>query len=470
MNTLSGIKEAPVQSIRIVSRFSILIAGIAIPALSQSGYRFFNPAISDSIPKLISETGMYRSMAAKEISPDVIPFEVNTPLWTDGAFKQRYIAVPAGNSVVYNDTADAYGYPDRAMVIKNFSVDTIPGNPASRILFETRFSGVRIVAGKERWYLWTYHWRLDQTDADLVVDAGENATIRVYRNGIGNPPYLKKWRFPGKLQCAACHRVQGTGGRTVLAFFTAQLNKPLSAAPAENQLDRLFTLGILKTKDGSKPDFGKSPKWAHWDDESATLELRARSYIAANCSGCHGARGIATNAASEITLDYDFHDMKTHMDFAAKKLVGTFPLDSAGLIVPGRPDRSVLLYRQKMRNQKDQDFGAERMAMPPLGSFEPDTNAIAMMGKWITSLNPASIHGSGKGAKPSMAFRIRGNMLESKVPFTPGMEPRIALIDMRGAKIPLTRIRADLFRIDAAGLHGIHFLLADGKIAQRMAF
>jgi hypothetical protein len=87
---------------------------------------------------------MYKNMLTKEINADVIPFEVNTPLWTDGAFKERYIAVPPGTAVIYDDTADIYAYPDRAMVIKNFSVDTIPGNIASRILFETRFSGVRL--------------------------------------------------------------------------------------------------------------------------------------------------------------------------------------------------------------------------------------------------------------------------------------------------------------------------------------
>ncbi|HKP95918.1 MAG TPA: hypothetical protein VJ385_09190, partial [Fibrobacteria bacterium] len=397
---------------RKIIYYPFLLAGFAVPAIGQTGFKFFNPAVADSIPKLISGTGMYKNMAAKEINADVVSFEVNAPLWTDGAVKQRYIAVPPGKAVVYDDTADTYAYPDRAMVMKNFSVDTIPGNPASRILFETRFSGVRIVAGKEKWYLWSYHWRLDQTDADLVVDSGENATVRVYRSGTANPPFLKKWRFPGKLQCAACHRVQGTGGRTVLAFFTAQLNKPLAAAPAVNQLDRLFDLGVLKSKDGTRPDFSKSPRWAHWDDASASLELRARAYIAANCSGCHGTRGIRTNAAFGITLDYDYHDMKPHMDFASKKLVGSFPLDGAGLIVPGRPDRSVLLYRQKMRNQKDLDFSSERMAMPPLGSYEPDTNAVDMISRWIASMNAAGIHGAQAGAGPLEAFRARGGFLE----------------------------------------------------------
>jgi cytochrome c553 len=446
---------------------SILLAGLVIPASGQTGFKFFNPAIRDSIPKLISGTGMYKSMAAKEISANVTPFEVNAPLWTDGAIKQRYVAVPAGTSVIYDDTADSYAYPDRAMVIKNFSVDTIPGNPASRILFETRFSGVRIVAGKEKWYLWSYHWRLDQTDADLVVDSGENATVRVYRNGTAQQPFMKKWRFPGVAQCAACHRVQGTGGRTVLAFFTAQLNKPLSAEPTVNQLTRLFDLGILKMKSGARPDFSKSPRWAHWDDATASLELRARSYIAANCSGCHGTRGIATNAALGVTLDYDFHDMKPHMDFVTKKLTGVFPIDSAGLIVPGRPDRSVLIYRQKMRNQKDLDFTAERMAMPPLGSFEPDTNAINVISQWVTSLGVSALHGAPVAAAPER-YRVRGGLLEALGP--EAADAAISLRAVDGGRVPLTRLQPGLYRIEGDMPHGIHFLVIDGRLSQRIVF
>jgi hypothetical protein len=455
---------------RILSLTSLVLAGIAAHAPVQAAYNFFNPAVSDSIPKLISGTGMYADMAAKQIDPDVVPFEVNTPLWTDGAVKQRYIAIPAGKSVLYDDTADTYAYPDRAMVIKNFSVDTIPGNPASRILFETRFSGVRLVAGKEKWYLWTYHWRLDQTDADLVVDSGENATVRVYRNGVNQAPFMKKWRFPGKLQCAACHRVQGTGGRTVLAFFTAQLNKPLSATPTVNQLDRLFDLGLLKTASGVRPDFGKSPKWAAWNDTTASLEVRARSYIAANCSGCHGTRGINTNAASGVTLDYDYQDMKPHMDFVAKKLVSRFPLDSAGLIVPGRPDRSVLLYRQKMRNQKDLDFSAERMAMPPLGSFEPDTNAVGMISQWITSLGSSPIHGLDGAGISAPVVRLRGLLLE--ITGTPSglQDGELALVDLKGVRTRLIRIQPGLFRLEGPMAPGIHFLMSRDRILQRLAF
>ena len=131
-----------------------LYGTLALYAFAARGnaeaFDFFDASIADSIPKLISGTGFYADMKTKQISADVTPFEVNAPLWTDGAVKGRFIAVPPGASVVYNDTADTYGYPDRAMIIKNFAVD-IPGDVNSRILVETRFSGIRKIAGKDKW-------------------------------------------------------------------------------------------------------------------------------------------------------------------------------------------------------------------------------------------------------------------------------------------------------------------------------
>lgn len=93
----------------------------------------------------------------------------------------------------------------------------------------------------------------------------------------------------------------------------------MTSNPSVNQLNHFLDIGLLKTKDGPRPDVGKAPKWANWADTAAALELRSRSYIAGNCPGCHGARGIATGATQTVTLNYDFQDMQPHMDFAPER-------------------------------------------------------------------------------------------------------------------------------------------------------
>jgi hypothetical protein len=441
----------------------------ALCAFGASGradaYNFFNAAVADSIPKLISGTGFYASMATKAFGANVTHFEVNAPLWTDGAVKNRYIAVPPGTSVIFNDTADTYAFPDRAMIIKNFAVDTIPGDTNSRILVETRFSSVRRIAGKDKWFLWAYRWRLDQTDADLVTDTGANALVRVYDHGVGQPPRLKKWIYPNKTQCAACHRIAATDGRVALAFFTAQLNRTLPTGV--NQLQRFFDLGILSMPAGAvKPDFAKSPRWARWDDTSATLELRSRSYIAANCSGCHGVHGINSGATAPVTIDYDFHDMQFHMDLVAKKLMGTFPVDSAGLIVPGHPERSVLLFRQKARNMRDQDFSAEKNAMPPLGSYEPDTNAIKVITAWIASMPAGSPIVAGAHKAGFRGLVARDGRLWLPEGLAKG-EGTLALVGLDGRGLALARGQDGVYRYPA-GLSGIHVVTWNGRVLGRI--
>ena len=52
------------------SMVPFLSMALCAPLSAQAGYNFFNPAIADSIPKLISGTGMYKNMATKEIVHD----------------------------------------------------------------------------------------------------------------------------------------------------------------------------------------------------------------------------------------------------------------------------------------------------------------------------------------------------------------------------------------------------------------
>ncbi len=45
-------------------------------------------------PRKLSETGLFRSVRGHEMQPGLIPYSVNSPLWSDGAFKARWIALP----------------------------------------------------------------------------------------------------------------------------------------------------------------------------------------------------------------------------------------------------------------------------------------------------------------------------------------------------------------------------------------
>ena len=103
--------------------------------------------------------------------------------------------------------------------------------------------------------------------------------------------------------------------------------------------------------------------------------MRVRSYLHANCAQCHVAAG-GGNAQMELNFS---------TPIAKAKLVGavpvhdTFKLSDARLVVPGHPERSVLLKRLAMRG---------RGQMPQLATSFPDTRAVALFREWIKSLPP----------------------------------------------------------------------------------
>lgn len=447
-------------SITVRAFLAIAIGGL--PA--SAAFRFFHPATRDSIPKLLSETGMYKDILAKSVSEDVHSYEVNTALWTDGAFKSRYVVVPPGTSIAYNDTADAYGFPDSAMLIQNLALDTIAGDSRSRILYETRFLALKRFGNDENWYLFTYRWRTDQSDADLVSERGLNTTVQVWPKGLAERPVQKKWRFPNTAQCALCHRNGFRPGRIVLGFFTAQLNRPLAAEPSVNQIDRFLDIGLLNA--GSiRPVLAKSPRWARYDDETASLELRSRSYIAANCSNCHGQKGMYSGATPNVTIDFDYHDIRVRTDLVAKKLFSGFPVDSAGLLVPGRPDRSMIIYRQLVRNRKEGDFSPMKFSMPPLATFEPDTDAVEVLSRWIESLGALPVHDRGASVRPSI--RIQDGRIHLPASLAESADMPI-LVDIVGGRLALAPLGNRVFRIEGHVRHGLHLLIHKGRVIQRI--
>ena len=56
--------------------------GIAKPA-----FNYFDPDSLDKVPKTLSATGFFDNIATKQVTARAVPFEVNTPLWSDAAGK-----------------------------------------------------------------------------------------------------------------------------------------------------------------------------------------------------------------------------------------------------------------------------------------------------------------------------------------------------------------------------------------------
>lgn len=321
----------------------------------------------------------------------VIPFAINSALWSDGAEKSRHIILPPGGRVGFRpDTA--FAFPAGTVFAKTFRIDTVEGDPSSRIPLETRLLVHRDPEGKAetRWFGFSYRWARDQSEAWLVDPAtGLDTVYRVI--GKDGAPASRSWSFPSQNACLRCHLPRG---RQVLGFYAAQLH---GAVPGRDQLDDLAEAGVFATR----PDTSGLHRWYGAADAGASVEARARSYLAANCSFCHGAEGFrALGAFLSALHDFDWFRGDTPLNYVNRPAKFDYGIPGALLVHGGDPSRSILLHRMASRTRPVQ--------MPPLATFAADSAALGLVSEWIRGLPPP----------PATASRLRSRAKARSAPLS----------------------------------------------------
>lgn len=126
------------------------------------------------LPALLSQTGAFADLATLTPATGLIPYDVSSPLWSDGAIKSRWLAIPTNTSIGFVPTGE-WTFPAGSVFVKHFELSASDTDPSIRKRLETRLL-VRDTNGTV--YGATYKWRPDQTDADLLDNAlTENVTI-----------------------------------------------------------------------------------------------------------------------------------------------------------------------------------------------------------------------------------------------------------------------------------------------------
>jgi len=316
-------------------------------------------------PRKLSESGLFESVKDHKLVPAAIPYSVNSPLWSDGAFKERFMTVPGLEKVTFTKHR-AWGFPLGTVLVKSFSIETEKGNPASLKRIETRFL---VLHDNAEWVGYSYKWNDEQTEAYLVEKAGEDATYKIADRGQPGGIAIKKWRFPSRAECMVCHTREA---HYALGLTTVQLNKIHDYnGVKDNQLRALAHIGLLDKPPKGPPE--RLPRIPNPFDETQPLEARVRSYLHANCAHCHVTNG-GGNAQMELEYNRSLEQTKIY-DVKPRQM--TFGVKDARLIAPGSPERSVILHRIGKRGKSQ---------MPPVGSYEVDEKAVLLLKRWIESL------------------------------------------------------------------------------------
>lgn len=143
------------------------------------------------MPRLLSETGVFTNLASLTPVPGLLSYDVNSPLWSDGANKLRWMGIPDGTKIGFATNGE-WTFPAGSTWVKHFALPVSDSDPLLLRRLETRIL-VRDTNGYV--YGGSYRWRSNNTDADLIEGAvSENVAITVPRPvgtlvslDIGNP-------------------------------------------------------------------------------------------------------------------------------------------------------------------------------------------------------------------------------------------------------------------------------------------
>jgi uncharacterized repeat protein (TIGR03806 family) len=320
------------------------------------------PDLSGGMPERLSETGCFVDLKRLEPGPDLIPYDVSSALWTDGAFKPRYMVVPRPERIEVREDG-GWVFPTGSILIKVFGFEMQSDAEVVPRAVETRF----MVRGEAGWDYATYRWNDEGTDAVLLED-GVTVEYTVYHQGT---PARVEYQFPDYDACTTCH---GADIDDVLGPKTRQLNRDRDyGGVVENQLTAMSSIDLLDFGDVEMPDPSLLPAMASPQLGRGTLEERARAYLDANCAHCHRPGGWAP---SDIGLDLRYETALEGTGLCEPMRYFTWV--GSARIAPGNPDGSGVLQRFELENE---------LRMPSLGTSVVDASGAELLRSWIGELS-----------------------------------------------------------------------------------
>jgi len=343
---------------------------------------------ADEVPRQLSAWGVVLADGNFfELNDRVLPYDLNTPLFSDYALKMRTLWLPAGETVTYSADSEL-DFPVGTIVSKTFYYEKAEGWAQSSfrvvradrepeldssgrlglnkyVLIETRL----LVRYEDGWQAFPYVWNAEQNEAWLEIAGDVRSMTLVADSEAQDFIYI----VPDTNQCSGCHAPNHTDKKIrPIGLKARHLNRPYGYAGQElNQIEQWQTLGVLTGVEDNVPE---SVRWT--DPGDATLDERARAYLDINCGHCHNSVGAADT--SGLHLDIKAAVNRNFGICKSPTAVGRGSGDRPYDIYPGKPDDSILLYRMEHTDPA--------IAMPELGRSTVHSEGVALISEWIASL------------------------------------------------------------------------------------
>ena len=291
----------------------------------------------------------------------VIPYTLNSSLFTDYAKKKRFIWMPNNTKAAYISDDVPLNFPVGTILIKNFYYDNVLPNNETRII-ETRL----MIRKNEGWVFANYVWNTEQAEASLDMDG---SFVDLEWQDDTEVKSLQ-YRIPAGPECHTCHKVM-------------EIARPIGPKPrnlnliynystgARNQLEKLVDLGYLENSLPNNIDV-----LPNYNDTNESLDLRVRSYLDVNCAHCHSEE---THCAYR-PMRFDFTDTQDNTNIGVCVDPDTdLGLDLGHIVEPGDARNSVLHFRLSSTEPS--------YRMPLMGRVTVHTEGVQLIEDWINSLN-----------------------------------------------------------------------------------
>ena len=322
----------------------------AVPYEKLSDYKFFEGDLKDLKPA-------YK----------VLPYDLNSALFTDYAHKKRFVWMPKGAKATYQGDGTILEFPSGAALIKNFYYENV--QPANN----TRIIETRIMIKKgDKWIFADYVWNESQTEAYLDLN-GSFTDINWTENGVTKST---SYRIPNDTECLTCHKLN-TGneenGVVVIPIGPKpqNLNKSYTYPDGTSgQLSRWIQEGYLEN---TLP--GSITSTVNYEDTSKPLEMRLRSYVDINCAHCHSEGAHCDYMPMRFAFSETTNAVNLGVCVEPNEFVDA---SLTHVVAREKPEKSVMFYRTNTTE--------ESYRMPMLGRTIVHEEGVALIEQWISSL------------------------------------------------------------------------------------
>jgi uncharacterized repeat protein (TIGR03806 family) len=321
---------------------ALLLSAAAVSARSPRIAFVNDAAIQSAVnPATLADFGFFTDPARQVPVKGVTPYRLNTPLWSDGAEKLRFVYVPDGQQALAQGDG-LLKLPVGSALIKTFKM--------GERLIETRV----LLHREAGWVALPYQWNAAQTEARLVLAGARLDLTTPAGQAIS-------YAIPNKNQCKECHALSGT----VTPIGPKAYNLDIRWLSDWHSAGHLDTVPMASRR---------IPLWEH--RATALAAPAARGYLDVNCAHCHNPAGSASNSGLDLRW-VQADPVKLGIwkrPVAAGRGSGGLEFD----IRPGDPAQSILAHRMASLEGG--------VSMPELGRSSLDPDGMAVIARWIREM------------------------------------------------------------------------------------